>query len=316
MAGTVIDTNPHEPTGTILGEKASVPGNTAPRADLDGAPVIAQSTQMSSKEATASPITQLPHTNVAAEDANLGMSPQPSQTMIQSSSSLPTAHTSNPNEMAGPSPYGTRSRNRTGSYRPNYAEDRELDVDCEWSSSKKSHPTSTAANQPQAIDTEKTSSTGTRRQTANSVASAAVKAGPTGATNSKDFIPGMSTFSVHSEASVNTPPHSRKRKAPGSNSTANNTSGHVSTHSATRKASHAIPSVGGPRESNMFSFEISQGYLKHGKLKADDGTLFGVNGMLAALICPILDSLLMVPQLTISQTMFTLYASPLENHIT
>lgn len=294
MAGTVIDTNLEESTSIRLKEKASGPGNTAPWVDLDGAPMIAQSRQISSKEATASPPAQLPPTNVAGEAAIMNVNPQPSQTMIQSSSSLPTAHTSNSNEMAGPSPYGTRSRNRTGSYRPNYAEDRELDVDCEWSSSKKSHPASTTANQPQAIETEKNSSTGTRRQTANSVASAAVKVGPTGAANSKDFIPGMSTFSVHSESSTNAPPHSRKRKALGSNSHANNASGHVPTHGATRKASHAIPSVVGTRETNMFSFETSQGYLKHGKLKADDGTLFGVNGMLAVLLSMYMDDLLTV----------------------
>ena len=292
MARTPTEKNLEEPAGPILKEKVSVPGFTAPGADLDGAPMIAQSTHMSSKEATPSPVTPLPPTNIAAEAAIMSMDSQPSQTTIQSSSSQPTAQPSNPNEMAGPSPYGTRSRNRTGSYRPNYAEDREVDADCEWSSSKKSHSASTTVNQPQAIETEKNSSTGTRRQTANGVASAAVKAGPTGAAISKDFIPGMSTFSVHSEASAIAPPHSRKRKAPGSSSNVNSTSGHVSTHGASRKASHAIPSVGSPRETNMFSFETSQGYLKHGKLKADDGTLFGVNGMLAVLLSMHMDVLL------------------------
>ena len=28
----------------------------------------------------------------------------------------------------------------------------------------------------------------------------------------------------------------------------------------------------------MLSFEMSQGYLKHGKLKADDGTTLAING--------------------------------------
>lgn len=294
MAGSGTDNNLQEPTGTIFEENASLPGNTLLQADSVGAPMITQSTQMSSKEATASPITYLPTTNIAAEAAAMDMNPLLSQTMIQSSSSLPTAQASNSNETAGPSPYGTRSRNRTGSYRPNYAEDRELDADCEWSSSKKSYPTSTTVNQPQGIETDRNSVTSTRRQTMNSVGSTAAKAGPTGATGSKDFIPGMSTFSVHSEAG-NAPPHSRKRKAPGSNSNANNTSGHGSNHGATRKAGHTNSSLGASRETNMFSFETSQGYLKHGRLKADDGTSFAVNGMLAALLCPNTDVLFMAP---------------------
>jgi len=33
------------------------------------------------------------------------------------------------------------------------------------------------------------------------------------------------------------------------------------------------------RETNMLSFETCQGYLKNGKLKADDGTLLALNGM-------------------------------------
>jgi hypothetical protein len=46
----------------------------------------------------------------------------------------------------------------------------------------------------------------------------------------------------------------------------------------TRKASTAAASAGGARESNMLTFENCQGYLKNGKLKADDGTVLAVNG--------------------------------------
>ena len=42
------------------------------------------------------------------------------------------------------------------------------------------------------------------------------------------------------------------------------------------------PVAVGFRETNMMSFENSRGYLKHGNLEADDGTLLGIDGTLVA----------------------------------
>ena len=192
---------------------------------------------------------------------------QASQTMVQSTSSSPSAQAPSSNEQAGPSPYGTRSRNRTGSSRPNYAEDRELEMDYEWGSSRRA--ASTTSNGLQAIDTDKASGPSGKRPTPHAAPTPANK-GAASMTVTKD-LPGMSTFSVNSDANA---PQSKKRKMAGST-----TSVHHATSASNRKSSYTMSSaVNNTRESNMFSFEISQGYLKNSKLEADDGTLFSVNG--------------------------------------
>ena len=192
---------------------------------------------------------------------------QASQTMVQSTSSSPSAQVPSSNEVAGPSPYGTRSRNRTGSSRPNYAEDRELEMDYEWGSSKRA--TSATSNGLQAMDADKASGLNVRR-TVTSANIAVVNKGAPGMTVSKD-LPGMSTFSVNTDAGA---PQSKKRKVAGGA-----TNSHHVTQNSNRKQNHALStSASNVRESNMFSFEISRGYLKNGKLEADDGTTFSING--------------------------------------
>jgi hypothetical protein len=130
----------------------------------------------------------------------------------------------------------------------------------------------------QATDLGRLSGVSTRR--ASAVANGATTMAATnssGSASSKDHIPGTSSFSANPTNAG--PSQSKKRKAAGSVNAAPSPNGPTAgSHAMTRKASTAAASAGGVRESNMLTFENCQGYLKNGKLKADDGTVLAVNG--------------------------------------
>jgi hypothetical protein len=90
--------------------------------------------------------------------------------------------------------------------------------------------------------------------------------------SAKDAIPGTSTFSANFGAGTGTA-GSRKRKQPpnGAGSTAAYTNGASKKALTTASDDH--------RYSNMMTFENSGARLKNGQLKADDGTVLGLNGM-------------------------------------
>lgn len=198
-------------------------------------------------------------------------------TATSSSSSHPPEQTNGATpDTNGASPYGTRSRNRTGNSRPNYAEDRDPDMDFEFSANRK----------PQAInlaDKERSSGTNTRRSS-----NAAIPTPPQATTkaaspsSSRDPLPGMSSFSLSGENSSEpaAPAPSRKRKAPGATpgtqpvATASSTSAAAPARKATSSAAMLNATA-----SNLMSFTWCRGYLKNGKLKADDGTVLSVDGM-------------------------------------
>ncbi|KAA6416343.1 MAG: PHD finger and BAH domain (Snt2) [Lasallia pustulata] len=223
-----------------------------------------------------------PVTVVAAAEASTKATPLDSQPMTatSSNSSAPSIKVTSAGEGNGPSPYGTRSRNRTGTARINYAEDRDMDVDVEWgSSSKKGQPSSNSAapGSAQVGESEKFLGVSTRRSSTSTNGSVAPKSAVQAAPVPKDYIPGMSTFSVNADTSAVSQAPSKKRKAPGGVPTAT-TSSAAQTHTATtRRTTTAIPTSAGSRETNMLTFESSQGFLKNGKLRADDGTLLGLN---------------------------------------
>ena len=247
----------------------NVPSSSTRAADMKSGSSAPPAQSITSEIRYTSPTTQDPATSAGA---SVKSEAQEASDNAQSSVPLSAAQLQH-SEMTGPSPYGTRSRNRTGSTRPNYAEDKEVDMDFEWSSNKKQNPP--AANSVQQVDSDKSSGAGTRRSTGNggpvtSKNAAAVSPAP------KEGIPGMSTFSVNSDPNT-AMPQGKKRKAPGGNMSTLGVSGHTSSHGPGRK-NNASTSTGSSRESNMYSFDNSQGYIKHGKLKADDGTTFSVNG--------------------------------------
>ncbi|KAL8935062.1 MAG: hypothetical protein Q9211_004905 [Gyalolechia sp. 1 TL-2023] len=202
-------------------------------------------------------------------------------TATSSASSAFPPQPRNAMEDNGPSPYGTRSRNRTGNARPNYAEDRELEMDYDWApASKKARGSSTSASSTN-VQGEENESLGvsTRRRSLTTVALPSSTKGAN-STAPKDHIPGMSSFSVHPEPSEAPQQPSKKRKAPGavpaalSTLSANTTS---TTSFTTSRKSSKLTSAHVSRFTNMLSFDASQGYLKKGELIADDGTVLAVN---------------------------------------
>jgi len=229
---------------------------------------------------TSPPPPDLP-ADAAAPENTMFLESQPMTAASSTSSSLPALNGSNATEPVshGPSPYGTRSRNRTSNNRPNYAEDREMDGEYEWPPNKKHQPTSTTVGSARLDEVDKPGPSHRRRSVQGATGSAIGKAGGAGAPASKDQIPGMSSFPVNSDTNTPSQTQSKKRKQPGSRLTSTNISGTSSVSSSHRASSHAVPASVAGRETMMLTFEKSQAYLKHGKLSADDGTRLAINGM-------------------------------------
>jgi hypothetical protein len=170
---------------------------------------------------------------------------QPMTATASSSSSLPPPPENGDSAASG---YGTRSRNRTGG-RPNYAEDKELDLEIEaLSKPSRSSKRAAATIDPQPV----AAGFGT-------VNGSALPDKP-----SDDAPP----------AAVPAP--SKKRKHPGSNHTV---AAPATTVSTTRAKPNASVPFKGYVETNMMSFSRSGSKLNAKKqLTADDGTTIQANG--------------------------------------
>ncbi|KAI0537610.1 hypothetical protein GGR58DRAFT_343296 [Xylaria digitata] len=188
--------------------------------------------------------------------------------------------------MAGPSPYGTRSRNR-GQARPNYAEDRDLDVEMEDAFPEKKEEehkkgmrqvnsatngtgdaNKTAASSSRksaaADDSKTTSSHGASKDAQSTTPAITNATGPTassGSSKKRKATTQATTNNVHSQASTPTP-------------TPTSLAVTGTRRSAAQAAAHASA---GYRETNMLSFEKCGGIPKDGKMIADDGTVLEVN---------------------------------------
>jgi hypothetical protein len=134
--------------------------------------------------------------------------------------------------------------------------------------SKKSGGTAaTSATNGVKTDGEKAPSSSNSRKSLTAVN------GPNAAA-AKDAIPGTSSFSAKPDDGAGSSSSSRKRKQPASSTNSNSTNGN-----AAKKVFTAAPSADASlAETNMVSFENRGSYLKDGKLIADDGTTFAVNG--------------------------------------
>jgi hypothetical protein len=196
---------------------------------------------------------------------------------VPSDAGTPTVDTSDIN---GAAPYGTRSRNRTGASRPNYAEDKELDhlIEVNGKITKSAPPK--AAAPPATVDfepadNERHSNNQARRGFAAVNANASDLNGNTPV--ARDPIPGTSTFSANPSVNgTGAAAQSKKRKQPGGNAT-------VSAPNVANNLASRMPrgSAGARQhqETNMMTFEGCGARLTANKeLKADDGTILAVNG--------------------------------------
>lgn len=159
--------------------------------------------------------------------------------------------------------YGTRSRNRTGNARPNYAEDQEMDIDYSSSAAttvtKKKPP---AEGMPAAQNVaEAKRAHDLNRLVSGGVNGTAVHADTPGPKESTPAAPG----------------NSKKRKAVAAPSSAQTPP--VSNSPLPSTARKPIAASAVARETNIMTFTKHKNCLnKKGELIADDGTKLGVNG--------------------------------------
>lgn len=160
-------------------------------------------------------------------------------------------------------PYGTRSRGRNAP-RPNYAEDRDIDMEFEVAPTKTAKALNSIVNGSKS-DSEKSSPAQPRKSLTNGTGSNSAP---------KESIPGTSSFSARPD-DVNGTGSLRKRKHTASTP---NSSSSAGGNAAKRQFTLPPGESDGRHFTNMVSFETSQPFLKDGKLTADDGTTFALNG--------------------------------------
>ncbi|TQN75403.1 E3 ubiquitin-protein ligase SNT2, partial [Colletotrichum shisoi] len=180
-------------------------------------------------------------------------------------------------------PYGTRSRNRNGSSRPNYAEDKDLDVDMyDYAPEKKDQESKKSARHSNVSATSAQEGARANGSTRKALPSDDTK--PTTPQNgAKDVQPSNPPATPQTPATTTSTQPSKKRKA----------ASHAATATSQAHASAAIPSgtgtgasrktASGPyassyAETNMLSFGNSRAVPRDGKLVADDGTVLAPNG--------------------------------------
>lgn len=236
-----------------------------------------------------------------------------SQPMTKTSSSSSGSNAADAKDATtGPSPYGTRSRGRTGRARPNYAEDKDIDSDLfdaaperkedgdAKRSTRQANPSSiTTQDAPQLGPSSLPSSSRKPLPTSDDgkhsgSAAAAATTTTTNTTNTTSTANKESQQQQqnHSSASAASAPAgnpatasqtSKKRKAgnQGTASALNQQTAQANSSTSSNAANKKSLGGGGASgyaETNMMSFEDCQGRPKNNTLTADDGTILAVNG--------------------------------------
>lgn len=234
--------------------------------------------------------------------------------MTKSSSSSSGSNPPDAKDAAsGPSPYGTRSRGRTGRARPNYAEDKDIDSDLfdaaperkddgdAKRSTRQANPSSATAQDNLQPGSSSSSSSSSRKPLPSSDdgkhgGSAAAANNPvttttTSAANkeSQQQQQGQASASATPTPAANpaaASQTSKKRKAGNQGSSSAVSQQAAPANSGSSGAAHRKSLGGGGgaggalgyAETNMMSFEECQGRPKNKTLTADDGTILAVNG--------------------------------------
>jgi hypothetical protein len=173
------------------------------------------------------------------------------------------------------SSYGTRSRNRRGGDRPNYAEDVEMDFEMANQAAAPRDVDMDSleddSRSPPVLDSRESPAPSTSKR-------AAPISNGWNALNKDGSIPGTSTFSANPTG--NAP--SRKRKAAAiatQNIASTSSSAPTAQPAGTKKAAVSAQSPSSIRETNMVSFDNCNTRLnKDGHLVSDDGVVFAPNG--------------------------------------
>ncbi|KAI2629724.1 hypothetical protein GGR54DRAFT_276748 [Hypoxylon sp. NC1633] len=243
----------------------------------------AQHKLTSHNNTTSATTSQPPKANNPKVSGENATGPQP-MTKSTSTGSNPSAKEG----MTGPSPYGTRSRNR-GQARPNYAEDKDADVEMYDAYVEKKDEEPKKSSRQVGASTNGNSDA-SRAATSTSRKGAAPedgKASNGSHSTAKDSHP-TNHANANAASATNPSTTSKKRKAP-SQSVSNNAHGRANTPApaattATRRSAastttsiSATHSGTGYKMTNMLSFDKSGAIPVDGKMVADDGTVLKPN---------------------------------------
>lgn len=220
---------------------------------------------------------QPPPANDPPPAEEMEVSPPPESHPMTATASNSSLNPSQENGEGAAAMYGTRSSRQRPGARPNYADDKELDMEIEAAGriskpGSKKHKSNLSSTETTLRSENNSPAPRSGFAAINATASAA-NGNPT---MNKDVIPGTSSFSAHPTAPV----PSKKRKQPGSSNTVTN---QVNNHSATKPRNNGNMSRTQP-ETNMMSFSHCGSRLNNKKqLVADDGTVLSANGKQADL---------------------------------
>lgn len=188
------------------------------------------------------------------------------------------APSSKESEENGAAPYGTRSRNRPGRSRPNYAEDAEMDFETTVASAN-GNVSDPPSHESVAAESAQASGVGGKKGSAAASGNASWgNSGP----NPKDNpatpnIPGASaSTTATNQASTAQPATKRRKNAAATNGT--HASASAPSQAGAKRGGQVMPAASSARESNMMTFEKTGAMLKNGHMEADDGQTVSING--------------------------------------
>jgi hypothetical protein len=191
----------------------------------------------------------------------------------------PAQASSKDSEENGAAPYGTRSRNRPGRSRPNYAEDTEMEFEMTAASASANGNISDPPSRNSA-PVEGGPSSGVGGKKGSGPAQGNASWGNSGS-NSKDNpanpnISGASAVATATPPSTAQPPVKRRKNAAATNG--NNASAAAPSQPGAKRGNHVMVAANSARESNMLTFENTGAILKDGRMVADDGQTVSING--------------------------------------
>ncbi|KAL6895578.1 hypothetical protein HDV57DRAFT_479881 [Trichoderma longibrachiatum] len=195
-------------------------------------------------------------------------------------------------------PYGTRSRNRTAGSRPNYAEDKDIEMDMydhypDKKDSDAGKKSSRQVNGASNGDAPRTN--GSSRKNASAAASAAAAAADDSKTTgssqngAQDAKSGGTIHASQATSGAGTSQASRKRKAAASQNGGGTAAASTATSAAATPPATSLAAKKNAlaaqnqlqgltwAESNMLTFETCKGMPDNGRMVADDGTVLEAN---------------------------------------
>lgn len=197
----------------------------------------------------------------------------------ENASPNPAQSSSKDTDENGVATYGTRSRNRPGRLRPNYAEDTEMDFEM-TAAATNGNTSDPPSREPAAADSGPLSGVSGKKGSTPAQSNASWgNSGP----NSKDN-PANPNISGASLVAASTPPTAaqptttakRRKNATTTNGTPQNAV--APSHAGPKRGNQTTPAANSSRETNMLTFEITGAILKNGRMEADDGQTVSING--------------------------------------